>query len=226
MNLKSLLYTLKTVNLWKTIYFNFHYFPFGIAKKLPVYVCWRTVLYHMGGRIEINVPISRGMIRLGVHDLGIQDGFYSRTIWQSYGTLIVKGNVNIGRGSKICIGGGAKLVLGHNFRISGDTQIICEKGITFGDRCLLSWDILIMDSDLHHLHNSNDDVINAPKPIVVGNHVWIGCRSTILKGVSIADDVVISANSTVTRSVDNERCIVGGQGKNLDILKKNIMWSI
>jgi len=174
----------------------------------------------------IDAPISRGMMKLGICDLGIQDARFSRTIWQVYGTLVIKGVTNIGRGSKLCIGGGAKLVLGYNFRISGDTQIICEKGITFGDRCLLSWDILIMDSDLHHLHNSNDDVINAPKPIVVGNHVWIGCRSTILKGVSIADDVVISANSTVTRSVDNQRCIVGGQGKNLDILKKDIMWSI
>jgi len=36
---------------------------------------------------------------------------------------------------------------------------------------------------------------------VIGNHVFIGARTTILPGVIIGDDVVIGAGSLVTRSI-------------------------
>lgn len=224
MNIKSLLYTIRTVNLWKTIYFNFHYFPFRTAVKLPFYVCWRTVLCNMRGVIIIEAPIRRGMVMLGIHDLGIQDSFYSRTIWKNSGTLIVKGSANIGRGSKLCIGG--TLILGDKFRISGDSEIICQRKITFGRNCLLSWNILIMDGDLHHIYSADDKVINEPKSISIGSHVWIGCRSTILKGVSVADNCIIAAGSVITNSYNTESCIVGGVGDNSGILKSNIKWGV
>lgn len=39
------------------------------------------------------------------------------------------------------------------------------------------------------------------RPIVVGNNVFIGFNSTILPGVTIADDCVIAAGSVVTKSL-------------------------
>src|SRR5690606_34906521 len=46
-------------------------------------------------------------------------------------------------------------------------------------------------------------------PIVVGNDVWIGMRSTILSGVTIGNGAVIAAGSVVTRDVP-PYTIVGG----------------
>ena len=97
--------------------------------------------------------------------------------------------------------------------------------ITFGANCLLSWDILIMDTDFHSVFDNHGKLINSPKPIHIGNNVWIGCRNTILKGVSIANNVVISANSTITRCVEESNCIVGGHGKSTEIIKREISWS-
>ena len=220
----SIIKLLKKVNLWKTLYFNFHYFPFKIAIRVPVFIYWRSELYNMKGKIVIDAPLSTGMIKFGSHGLGTQDLLYSRTMWEVSGTLVVKGNVNIGRGSKISIGKSATLTLGEHFMITGNSEIICQKGITFGKRCLLSWDILIMDTDFHYVINAEDQIINSPKPIIIGNHVWIGCRNTILKGVSIADNTIIAANSTITRNVVESNCVIGGHGKSVEVIKKDVNW--
>jgi acetyltransferase-like isoleucine patch superfamily enzyme len=179
----------------------------------------------MRGEIVIEAPVRKGMVLLGSHTLGIKDPLYSRTIWEVSGKLLIKGSICIGRGSKICIGEDARLTLGDNFVITGNSEIICQKEITFGNDCLLSWDILMMDTDFHHIINENGEITNQSKPIKIGNHVWLGCRSTILKGVTIADNNVISANSTITKNCLDENCIIGGQGNSQEILRQRIEWA-
>lgn len=215
---------LLTINYWKTIFFNFHYFPFMIAIRMPIFVYWRSNLYRMKGKVIIDAPIKTGMIHLGPHGLGTQDVLYSRTIWNLSGILIFKGKAEIGRGSKISVGENSTLTLGDNFLITGDTEIICDNSISFGNDCLLSWDVLIMDTDFHQICDKNGCKQNCPRPIVIGNHVWIGCRNVILKGVTIADNNVISANSTITRNFLEENCIIGGHGRNIEVIKKDIEW--
>ena len=79
-----------------------------------------------------------------------------------------------------------------------------------------------MDTDYHKIFNEKNEIINEDKPIRIGNHVWIGCRNTILKGVTIADNNVIAANSTITKSFRSSGCVIGN---NNEILKSNIGWS-
>lgn len=78
-----------------------------------------------------------------------------------------------------------------------------------------------MDTDFHYILNENNEVINEDKPISIGNHVWIGCRNIILKGVTIADNNVIAANSTITKSFKSSGCVIGN---NVITLKENIKW--
>lgn len=224
MKLSSIFRFIKSVNPWKTILFNFHYFPFRVAVKLPFFIYWRSDLYIMKGQISINAPITTGMVKFGVHSLGTRDTFYSRTMWDVSGTLTIGGVANIGRGTKISIGKEGILKLGDNFTITGDSEIICQHDVSFGNDCLLSWDILIMDTDFHDIMDPNKNVINNPKSVRIGNHVWIGCRNTILKGVNIADDIIISANSTITRSFTDKNTIIGGNGKDSHIIKTDIFW--
>lgn len=226
MSIKSISKLLREVNLLKTIYFNFHYFPVRTAIHLPIFIYKRSELYQIKGKIMIDAPLRMGMVKLGEHGLGTQDLLYSRTMWDVFGTLVIKGHVSIGRGTKISIGREAVLTLGDNFVITGNSEIICQKEITFGSDCLLSWDILMMDTDFHHIYDKSNNLINTPKAISIGNHVWIGCKNTILKGVSIADDNIISANSTITRSVNETNCIISGHGKSIEVLKKDIRWEL
>lgn len=226
MGIKSKFISFSKINWIKTLYFNLKYFPLKVAFRLPFFIYYRTHLYKMDGKIIFKTLPTMGMVKIGAHALGTQDIKYSRTIWEVNGTLVINGKSGIGRGSRISIGKNAILELGTNFSLTGNSSIVCQKEITFGNDCLLSWDILIMDSDFHYILNENKEVINHPSPIHIGNHVWIGCRTTILKGVNVADDVVVSANSTLTKHVTENNCVVGGQGKNLAILKRDVNWSV
>ena len=161
---------------------------------------------------------------MGALELGTQDSYYSRTIWEVSGQLVINGSVGMGRGSRISIGKNATLTLGDRFVITGNSTIICQKEISFGSDCLLSWDVLVMDTDFHHINDEQGNIINSPKAISIGNHVWIGCRTTILKGVSIGNDNVVAANSLITRDVKDHHSVVGGQGKDVVIIKRGIDW--
>lgn len=224
MKIKRILGLLFKVNWIKTFYFNFMYFPFKVAIYLPFLIYNRTDLYRMSGNIILNVVPQFGLVKIGPHGLGTQDVKYSRTMWEVDGTLVINGKASLGRGSRISIGKNATLVLGNNFCITGCSCIITQKEITFGNDCLLSWDILIMDTDFHTIKNADGIIINEPRSIHIGNHVWIGCRNTILKGVTIVDNVIVSANSTITKSISEYDSIIGGVGTNVAILKRNINW--
>ena len=82
-----------------------------------------------------------------------------------------------------------------------------------------------MDTDFHPIYNIEQRIINDPREVVIGDHVWIGCRSMILKGVTICDDVVIAAGSIVTKNIDKPHCIYSLNGDNLRIIKENISWN-
>ena len=225
MNIKKVLKLLFCqLNLFKTVYFNFKYFPFNTAIRFPVLIYHRTSLNKVKGAIKLNVPPKFGLVKIGLLGLGFQDTRYSRTIWEVNGTVVVNGMTVIGRGSKISIAKNATLILGKRFTISGSSDIFCQKEIRFGDDCLLSWDILIMDTDFHKIANRYGVIVNTPLPINIGNHVWICCRNTILKGVTIPDNSVIAANSTITKSISEKNCVIGGKGKDTIILKRNIDW--
>lgn len=80
-----------------------------------------------------------------------------------------------------------------------------------------------MDSDAHTVVGANGKK-NSDKPIVLGDHVWIGAKSTILKGAFIANDVVVAAGSVVSGQHDQTSYVIGGNPAK--ILKGGITWDI
>ena len=79
-----------------------------------------------------------------------------------------------------------------------------------------------MDTDFHKIKDKNEQAINNPQPITFGDHVWIGCRCTILKGVSIASNNVIAAGTILRTAFDEENSIIGGNPNK--VVKSNIAW--
>jgi len=51
------------------------------------------------------------------------------------------------------------------------------------------------------------------KPVYIGNDVWIGANSTILRGVNIGDGAVIGANAVVTKDVSPYSIVVGNPAR-------------
>lgn len=207
---------------FKTIYFNLKYLPFRQAVKLPILLSRKVYLREMKGKITIEGPIETGLIKIGYGKVGIFDNRRSRSIWEVSGEVVFKGKANIGHGSKISVGKEGKLVLGSRFVVTAESSIVAHHSVEIGDDCLFSWDILLMDTDFHEMKNETGAVMNAPKPVKIGNKVWIGCRVLILKGTEIPDGCVIGANSSVSKKLEMENSLYVGQPCRLS--KSGISW--
>lgn len=79
--------------------------------------------------------------------------------------------------------------------------------ITIGDNTTISFDTVFITHCgetrvLRNLaNNTHDKQTVIYKPIRVGNNCFIGCRCTILPGVTIGDNVIIGAGSIVNTDI-------------------------
>ena len=219
---RHLLTKIIEINLFSTVYLNFIMFPFSKAIRFPILIFGKVTIKNVRkGRLVFNCPLTTGILQIGKRSLGFLDKHNCRTIWNVAGTLYVHGKASIGQGGCVEVEKDAVMTLGRNFNVTGRSVLLCTDQITFGDDCLLSWDLLIMDTDWHKVISTTDGgILNPSKPINIGNHVWIGCRSLILKGVNISDNVIVAANSTISRNIDEEFVVVGSNG----VLKENVGW--
>lgn len=121
---------------------------------------------------------------------------------------------------------GNEIRFGDRNRILGSTEIAALEGtqIIIGDNCLFSSDIFFRTSDSHAIYDINTESrINKAKSIKVGNHVWFGAKTTILKGVEIADGSVIGIGSIVTKSIAENTIAVGAPAI---VVRSNIYWDL
>lgn len=98
----------------------------------------------------------------------------------------------------------ARISIGQDTGLSG--VVICSADtVKIGKQCLFGADVLVADTDFHPLAPTNrrfeklDKVFAAP--VVIGDNVFIGTRSMILKGVTIGADSVIGAGSLVVSDI-------------------------
>lgn len=113
------------------------------------------------------------------------------------GGSLIAGNCQFYGGARLEIGTDATIKIGTGTYINRNTLIVAEDCVTIGENCRISWDVIIMDSDLHPLNSKT--VIN--KPVILENNAWIGCRCIILKGVTIGKGAVVAAGSVVTKDI-------------------------
>lgn len=220
MKTKLLLFLELLLGLPKSIRINFKYLPFGEAIKLPILVSFYCTLWTLHGKIKIEAPIKTGMIKLGIGAYGLIDHKHCRSIFtnSSGGGILFKGTARFGPGFKLANNG--ELEIGDNFNMTGNSTIICEKKIEIGSNCLFSWEDLVMDTDYHSVcidGHSKDKCL----PVFIGDHCWIGCRATILKGSSIGNDSVVAAGAVVSRKFSHNNIIAGVPGK---VVKEDCNW--
>lgn len=219
--IKSLYHWLKYIN-WQTIRFNFHYFSFKNAIKLPVLVSKSFRAISLQGQLTIEGTLKYGMIKIGYSNIGIFDNKRSYALWDVKGSVVFKGNAHLGQGTRISVGKNGKLVLGNNFYVTAESAIVAHKLVSFGNDNLISWDVLIMDTDFHKIIDYSGIRINEDRPIRFGNKIWVGCQSIILKGTEIPDNCVLAARTMANGILETKNTIYGGFP--INTLKNGISW--
>lgn len=100
-------------------------------------------------------------------------------------------------GVRLEIMSGGKLTIGKGVYLNRNVHIVVGQAVSIGDMTKIGWDTVIMDTDQHG-HSGRSAL---PRPVVIEDNVWIGCRALILKGVRIGRGAVIGAGAIVTTDV-------------------------
>lgn len=153
------------------------------------------ILYNL---IAIHMPLSFSKYSFGSRKLR---AFCGKLILDKCGE-----NVNIEKGASF----GEHVSLGDNSGIGVNATI--SNYVTIGKNVMMGPDCLVYTSN-HKFDNIEIPMcqqgFSEPKPVVIGDDVWIGARVIILPGVKIGQGSVIGAGSVVTKDVE-EYTVVGG----------------
>ena len=117
------------------------------------------------------------------------------------------------------------IVFGDDNKVLGRTHLAETEGmkIVLGDGCLFSTNVVFRTGDSHSILDVNSsERINHAESIVIGNHVWFGNNTTILKGVNIADDSIVATGAIVTKVFKQKNVILAGSPAK--IVKENVKW--
>ena len=123
-----------------------------------------------------------------------------------------------------------KIIIGKYSYIGKDTQIDSCVEVKIGNYCMISNNVLIQDHNSHpvkkierrkqliELQDKPTNVYESEtKKITIGDDVWIGTDSTILKNVTIGNGSIIAARAVVTKNVPSNSIVAGNPAK---IVKK------
>lgn len=116
-------------------------------------------------------------------------------------------NVNVERGAQVspevCVGSDSGI--GVNCELYGPVRI--GKDVMMGPECVFYTQ--------NHRHDMKNGVpfgkqgYETPKPVVIGNNVWIGRRVMFMAGSGVGDNCVVAAGSIVTKLFPSN-VVVGG----------------
>lgn len=116
----------------------------------------------------------------------------------------------------------SQIRIGDNCLLNG-TLIHSRKEVIIGENCLFGPGVVILDNDSHN--TSTDPIVRrtgkiAESAVVIGNNVWVGMHSIIMKGVHIGDNSIIAAGSVVTKDVPPNQLFGGNPAKFLKKLEE------
>ena len=175
-----------------------------------------------GSRVVVrgldNIRVG-GLLTIGMSEVGFVHR-YDRTYLNVRGRLDVRSDYSIARGCRFDIGPDAAVSLGSGM-VNAATRFIIMHGLTVGDRSVISWGCELLDDDFHRIEY--DGCSERTPSIHIGDHVWVGANSIILKGSHIASECVVASGAVVSGIFDQPACLLAGNPAR--VVRERVRWS-
>lgn len=97
-----------------------------------------------------------------------------------------------------------EIIIGNNCYFNNNVVVLGYKSIAIGNDVFVGPNVVIVDHD-HDFANRSAFVFQRIK---IGNNVWIGANSVVLKGVSIGDNAIIAAGSIITKDIEPNSIVI------------------
>ena len=136
-----------------------------------------------------------------------------------FGRLLMGDGVTLSAGCLLKVSGKksrAEIAIGDRTYVGNRTSISAVQSIHIGADCRIGYDCWIVDNDHHSFVFAPG---SAPLPpygsVVVGDHVWIGHHSLVLKGASIGEGSVVGAGSVVRGRIAPHSLVIGNPARRI-----------
>ena len=116
------------------------------------------------------------------------------------------------------------IIIGKGTNLCGQIHLATIEGtnIVIGEDCLFSSGIVFRTGDSHSVLDMDGNRTNPSQDIVIGNHVWLGHRVLINKGVHIAENNIVGTAALVTKSISETNAVIAGVPAK--VLKTGVNW--
>lgn len=100
---------------------------------------------------------------------------------------------------ELCTDPGALLTIGDGTRLNYGVSVAATSRVHIGAHVRIGPYVMITDNDFHDVHRRWQRPPAAP--VMIDDHVWIGAKASILKGVRIGRGAVVATGAVVNRDV-------------------------
>lgn len=165
---------------------------------------------------------SHGMLHPEAEIINLQNNTDAITI----------GNFTHIRGRLFVYPSGGKISIGNYCYFGENSNIWSAVNVVVEDNVLIAHDVDIFDHNMHptnalerHEHykqiilegHSKEKINWDEKPIYIKKNAWIGCKSIIIKGITIGEGAIVAAGSVVTKNVEPFTMVAGNPAR---VIKK------
>lgn len=175
-----------------------------------IYICFISLRYPnvmLGKNLKIFGKLNLSIQKSSVVNIGNNITLRSATKYNYIG---------INKPVVIAVSNYAVLSIGNNTGFSGTSIYVMDR-VIIGDNCSFGANTAIWDTDFHPVNYLDRRVNDITKinssPIEIGNDVFVGANSIILKGINIGDRAIIGAGSVVTKDIPSDEIWAGNPVK-------------
>ena len=144
--------------------------------------------------------------------------------------LRVKGSgcsVQIGPGVSgkwdLTVSQGGRLVIGAGTTCESAVVVAQSTHVLIGSDCMLSFSIEIRTTDTHAIYDvETGERVNPDRPVEIGDHVWLGKQSVVLKGTTIGSGSIVGTRAVASATLPPLSLSAGVPAR---LLREGVTWT-